>query len=242
MSKPMPPIPADLPPASFTEVPGWLGFSVHPAEARQQPWSPSHPNAGVVILGADAWSESVEEGRAFRLVAREGNRALTLSEVSQIPYGCDGVPTTMAAFKLPLDLAEQAVWILPDGFTAAEAVAVTAGERGPERRTWSAGALAIEVRKAGADAGAVVVSRGDHELYRGSFEKPQMDGAPDEPWRFDHDLPLGVPMPVAAFRIEGGLTVLVLGAPSYEGVSFEVLAGRDQLASAGSQYVYLCAY
>jgi hypothetical protein len=235
--------PADeLPAPSFGAVPGWLGFTVRPAEQRAFGWTPAHPNASAVILGADAWSEAVEEGTRFHLISQEGDLPLTLSEVSEIPYGCDGNPNVMAAFRTPHDLAEQAVWILPEDHAGAQAIAVTAGASSKKQRSYTAGPLSLTVKLDGKRAGRLEVKRGSEVLRTQPFEKPDMQGADKAPLDLTKELEIGVPYPAAAFRIDPALTILVLRTLSYEGVTFEVLALRDTLESAGTQYVYLCAF
>ncbi len=234
--------PAALPAASFDAVPGWLGFTVRPAEQRAFGWTPAHPSASVVIFDADAWSGTVEEGTRFRLVSQEGDLPLILSQVSENPHGCDGTPNVMAAFRTPRDLAEQAVWILPEGHQGAAAVAVTAGASTKRQRSYAVGPLALTVQLDGKRAGRLEVKRGSELLRTQPFEKPDMAGADKSPLDLTRDLEIGVPYPAAAFRVDPALTIVVLRTLSYEGVSFEVLALRDTLESAGIQYVYLCAF
>ena len=236
------PSPAALPAASFDAVPGWLGFTVRPAEQRAFGWTPAHPSASVVIFDADAWSGTVEAGARFRLVSQEGDLPLTLSEVSEIPHGCDGTPNLMAAFRTPQDLAEQAVWILPEGHQGAAAIAVTAGASSKRKRGYAVGPLALTVQLDGKRAGRLEVKRGSEVLRTQPFEKPDMAGADRALLDLTRDLEIGVPYPAAAFRIDPALTIIVLRTLSYEGVSFEVLALRDTLESAGTQYIYLCAF
>jgi hypothetical protein len=236
---------AGLPANGFDDVPGWLAFTVQPADQRARGWTPAHPNASVAIVGADAWSETVEEGTRFRLVSREGNLPLTLSEVSRIPYGCDGNQATMAAFRTPHDLTEQLVWILPEGPQGNEAAAVvpvTAGAKSKRQRSWTVGALAIRAQLDGAHKGRLEVRRGEQALLVHPFEKTEMQGADMAALDLTRDFEIGVPYPEAALRLSDALTIVVLRTVSYEGVSFEVLALRDTLARAGSQYVYLCAF
>jgi hypothetical protein len=243
---------AALPANGFGTVPGWLGFAVQPADERTRGWTPAHPNASAVIVDADAWSETVEEGTKFRLLSREGNLPLTLAEVSQIPHGCNGDERTMAAFRTPHDLAEQLVWILPAGKDddagpagnddAAAVVPVTAGKASKRQRSFTVGPLAITLQLDGKLGGRLQVRQGSAAVFDQPFEKPRMEGADMAPLDLTRDLEIGVPYPEAAFRIDPALTIVVLRTVTYEGVSFEVLALRDKLESAGKQYVYLCAF
>lgn len=218
-------------------------MTVQPADERQHGWTPSHPNATVVILNAEPWSETVAEGTRFRLLAAEGNLPLTLSEVSQIPYGCDGTPTTMAAFRTPHDLAEQLVWILPEGNQSAAAVPVVAGQSSARQRAWSAGPLTITVKKTGAHTGTLQVqSASGPTLARDFDDTATMSEAPAD-LDLTSESALAVPIPAAAFRLDPDSFLLVLRSLSNEGLHLEVLALRgDTLDSAGTDYVYLCAY
>lgn len=237
------PVPA-LPPGGFDRVPGWLGFAVLPADQHTRGWTPTHPRASAAILDADAWSEKIPEGTRFRLLSREGNLPITLTEVSAIPYGCDRNERIMAAFQTPRELAEQLVWILPDSpdSNAAAAEPVTAGPASKRKRSWTVGPLAITVQLTGKLAGRLEVREGSTLELVQSFEKPAMAGADMAPLDLTQELEIGVPYPEAAFRIQPGLLVVVLRTVTYEGVSFEVLALRDKLERAGTQYVYLCAF
>lgn len=240
--QPGPDQPAGLPPSHFHGVPGWLGFVVRPADKRTRGWTPAHPNASAVILDADAWSEIVEEGTRFRLVSREGNLPLTLSEVSQIPHGCDQNKRTMAAFRTPNDLAEQLVWILPEGYAAAAALPVIRGSSSKHQRSWTVGPLAIQVQLDGKLEGRLEVREGSALVLARPFHKPAIEGADMAPLDLTRELEIGVPYAEAAFRIGPALTIVVLRTVTYEGVSFDVLALRGKLEHAGAQYVYLCAF
>lgn len=235
---------AGLPRSHFDGVPGWFGFVVRPADKRQRGWTPAHPSASVAILDAEAWAESVQEGAKFRLVTREGNLPLALSEVSRIPYGCDANERVMAAFRTPSDPVEQLVWILPDGAATATAAAVPviAGPISKQQRSWTVGPLAIQVQLAGKLEGRLEVRAGGESVLASSFQKPAMEGADMAPLDLTRELEIGVPYAEAAFRLGPALTIVVLRTVTYEGVSFEVLALRDKLERAGSQYVALCAF
>jgi hypothetical protein len=238
--------PTALPASGLEGVPGWLGFAVQPEDHRTRFWTPAHPDASAVILDADAWSETVEEGARFRLVAREGNLPLTLSGVSQIPYGCDRNHRTMAAFRTPHELAEQLVWILPEGtpggHETAAVVPVTAGPKSKRKRSFTVGPLAITLRLDGKHKGRIEARQAGAVLLAQPFEKHEMQGADMDPLDLTQDLEIGVPYPEAAFRIDPSLTLVVLRRMGYEGVSFDVLALRDELQSAGTVDVYLCAF
>jgi hypothetical protein len=242
-AQPGPAQPAAALPANGLEgVPGWLGFAVQPADRHTRGWTPAHPNASAVIIDADAWSETVEEGAKFRLVSREGNLPLTLSEVSQIPYGCDGNQRTMAAFRTPHELTEQLVWILPDGNETAAVAPVTAGQKSKRKRSFTVGPLEITLQLDGKHKGGMEVRQDGALVVAQPFEKKEMEGADKGPLDLTRDLEIGVPHPEAAFRIDPSLTLVVLRRMGYEGVSFEVLALRDKLESAGTVGVYLCAF
>ncbi|HWN69773.1 MAG TPA: hypothetical protein VNM90_19155, partial [Haliangium sp.] len=217
---------AELPASGIEGVPGYLGFTVQPAGEGKRGWTPAHPNASVVIVDADAWSETVEEGTKFRLVSREGNLPLTLSEVSQVPYGCDGNERTMAAFRTPNDLAEQLVWILPDGNETAAVVPVTAGKPSKRKRSFTVESLEITLQLDGKHKGSMEVRKGGELFIAQPFEKQPMQGADKGPLDLTRDLEIGVPYPEAAFKIDPTLTIVVLRRLGYEGVSFDVLALR----------------
>lgn len=235
-------MPEGLPAAPFSPVPGWLAFTVRPANQQKDAWTPAHPNATAVIVNAEPWSETVEEGTRFRLLAREGNLPLTLSEVSELPYGCDGNTTTMAAFRTPHDLAEQVVWILPENMQSSRAIPVVTGERTRTRRTWTVGAFAVTLEARGERKAHLRLARGDKELHARDVEKPMMEGASVEGFDLANEREIGMPVPQAAFDIEGRFTALVLRTLSYEGVHFDVIALGEQAQEAGNQYVYLCAF
>jgi hypothetical protein len=225
-----------------TKVPGWLALAVQPRDKRAYGWTPAHPNAAAVILEADAWSETVEEGTPFRLITREGNLAGKLSEVSQIPYGCDDTPMTMAAFRTPHDLAEQAVWILPENHDGAAPIAIKPEQLARASRTWTMGdEWKIEVHARGEHKGQLVVRRGQTTVHEREFEKPVMDGVERTAIDLSSDMETGVPYPEAAIQIDDTTAILIMRIASYEGVTFEIFKLGDSLASAGQHYYYVCA-
>lgn len=245
------PAPAALPPNGLTAVPGWLGFAVQPADARKRTWTPAHPDASAVIVDADDWTETAPKDARFRLVSSEGNQAVTLSGVSGVPHGCDGKERTMAAFRAGQPLAEQLVWILPDGNESAAAVPVTAGEASKTERSFTVGPLSITTKLDGPLGGSLRVRHGDALVRTQPFEKPEMEGSDMAPLDLTRDLEIGVPYPEAAFSIAPGLTIVVLRTVTYEGVTFDVLALRQNdvertatptVEHAGTQYMYLCAF
>jgi hypothetical protein len=242
------PAKAALPPNGFGSVPGWLGFAVQPADTRTHHWTPAHPDASVVIVDADEWSETTAKDARFRLISREGNQPLTASGVSRVPHGCDGNERPMAGFRAAQAVAEQLVWILPDGNETAAAVPVTAAPasdtgRSLGARSFTVGPLAITVRLDNPLGGNLRVHHGDKLALTQPFEKPAMAGADMAPLDLTKDLEIGVPYPEAAFRIDPALTIVVLRTVTYEGVTFDVLALRgDEVEHAGTQYVYLCAF
>ena len=233
---------AALPASGFENVPGWLGFTVQPVAQRTQAWTPAHPNASVVIVDADAWSQTVAPGSRFRLVSREGNLPLILSAVSGVPHGCDGIENTMAAFRTPHALAEQLAWILPESDEIATAMPVISGAMSERQRSWHVGPLAITTQLDRANAGRLEVRRGNEVLLVVPFEQPGMEGADGAALDLTRNSEIGVPYPEAAFRLDEALTIVVLRTVSYEGANFEVLALRDSLERVGTQYVYLCAF
>jgi hypothetical protein len=233
----------NLPAWTFAKVPGWLAFTVQPAARRKNGWTPAHPNATAVILQAEPWSETVEEGSRFRLVVAEGNLPLVLSEVSQIPYGCDDIPTTMAAFRTPHDLGEQLAWILPESFEEARASTIQAQAASAKQRTYSVDGLVVRLGVSGADKGELRIERDGEVVYTQRFDKPHMEGADNTPLALDGEFEIGVPYPQAGFRLDGATAFLVLRTLSYEGVHFEVVRiGARTVESAGASSVYLCAF
>ena len=233
---------ATLPAWSFDNVPGWLALTTQPESRRKVAWTPSHPNATAVILHAEGWSESVEEGTHFRLVVAEGNLPLTLSEVSRIPYGCDSTPTIMAAFKTPHDLAEELAWITPASFTSASVLAVHARATSSRERVYRIGDLTVRLRVQSDEQGTLTIQRQGAMLFTREFTRPTMEGADVTALDLANDYEIGVPFPQGAFRLDGALSIIVLRYLSFETVQFEVLRVGPTIESAGTQSVYLCAY
>lgn len=234
--------PAPAEPKTPVTVPGWLAFAVQPRDKRAYGWTPAHPNATAVILEADSWSETVEEETPFRLVAREGNFAAKFSEVSQNPYGCDDEPMTMAAFRSPHDLAEQALWILPASHEKAAPITIKPEQFSRTSRTWTVGSeWKIEVQAKGDYKGQLVVRRGTSTAHEREFEKPLMDGVERTAIDLSNDVEIGVPYPEAAVQIDDRTAILIVRIASYEGVTFEVFTLGDSLQPAGQHQYYVCA-
>jgi hypothetical protein len=228
--------------AQNTKVPGWLALAVQPRDKRAYGWTPAHPNATAVILDADAWSETVDEETPFRLIAREGNLAARFSEVSQIPYGCEDTPMTMAAFRAPHDLAEQVVWILPESHANAAAIAIKREQLSRASRTWTMGnEWKIEVHARGEFKGQLVVRRGKNVVHEREFEKPLMDGVERTAIDLSSDMETGVPYPEAAVQIDDKTAILIVRIASYEGVTFEIFTLGDSLVRARQHQYYVCA-
>lgn len=232
-----------LPPAAFPPLPGWLAFTVQPRTARKNAWTPEHPNAKLAILDPAGW-EDLDEFTPFRAVSSQGDLKVKYSELSQIPFGCDDTPTLMAAFQGPYDLQEEAVWILPDGGEGAQSFAPVAADAPDGARAWTAGDFAVTLKKTGARTGTLSISRAGGSPLVTPFEKPQMEGEDPEALDLGDELQVGLPVPVAAFRLQENMPqILVMRTLSFEGVRFEVFTVEaGQPVSVGARAVYLCAY
>jgi hypothetical protein len=184
----------------------------------------------------------VEEETPFRLITREGNLAAKFSEVSQIPYGCEDQPMTMAAFRAPHDLAEQVVWILPASHEDAAPIAIKREQLSSSSRTWTMGTeWKIEVHTRGEFKGQLVVRRGKSRVHEQEFEKPLMDGVERTAIDLSSDVETGVPYPEAAVQIDEKTAILIVRIASYEGVTFEVFTLGDSLVRAKQHQYHVCA-
>ena len=243
MSQPATAPQADLPPAAFPPLPGWLAFTVQPRTAREAAWTPDHPNAKIAMFNPSGWDE-LAEGTAFRAVTSQGDLEVKYSELSEIPFGCDDIPTQMVAFQGPYDFAEEPVWILPADMTGGKAFAPVAGESSAKARSWTVGQYQVSLEKTGDAKGELHIERADSAPLIVPFEKLMMDGGDEGPLDLSNDDELGVPIPVAAFSIKANMPgVLVTRTTSFEGVTFNVYTmNGDQPVSVGDQGVYLCAF
>ncbi|MBK9370132.1 MAG: hypothetical protein IPN01_28210 [Deltaproteobacteria bacterium] len=119
---------AMMPPPAFPPLPGWLAFTVQERETRQNPWTPVHPNAKIVVFNPAGWDE-LNENTPFTALSAQGPLRVIYSELSYIPFGCDDNPTQMVAFQGGYDFAEEAIWLLPEGREGGKSLGVTAGAR-----------------------------------------------------------------------------------------------------------------
>lgn len=236
---------AGMPSSPFEGVVGWLGFTVMSRDARVNPWTPDHPNAKVVIFNPQGWDE-LSEGTVFTGVSSQGLLKLKYSELSEIPFGCDDVPTLMAAFQGPYDLAEGLVWIVPGETSALSYTPIQPGTGNADRREWRAGDAKVVATVTGERKGKVVVSMEDRELWSRDFEQVLMDGAsPDDvTFNLSEDDTISLPVPqVLVLPGPKQSPLLVMKTQGFEGATFEILSlGHERATSVGSVYVYMCAF
>lgn len=236
---------AGMPSPPFEGVVGWLGFSVVSPEARVKPWTPDLPNAKVVVFDPRGWDE-LSEGTVFTGVSSQGLLKLKFSELSEVPFGCDGVPTLMAAFQGPYDLAEELVWIVPGETSALSYSPIQAGPGNADRQEWRAGDAKVVATATGERKGKVVVSMEDRELWSRDFEQVLMEGAsPDDiPFNLSDGDTISLPVPLAMVQLGPQQPpLLIMKTSGFEGANFEILSlGRERATSVGSVYVYICAF
>lgn len=236
---------AGMPSSPFSGVSGWLGFAVQPRDSRVHPWTPDHPNAKVVIFQPQGWEE-LAEGAPFTAASSQGLLKLKYSELSEIPFGCDDVPTPMAAFQGPYDLAEELVWIVPGEAEGLTYTPIRPGSGDAKRREWRAADLHLEAKVTGERKGNFTISREGTELWSQDFEQALMAGAEpgDVTFELSDDDTIALPVPMAmVVPGKGQPPVLILKTQGFEGATFSLLALRpDRATEIGSVYVYMCAY
>ncbi|MBK7756676.1 MAG: hypothetical protein IPI35_09810 [Deltaproteobacteria bacterium] len=234
---------AMMPPPAFPPLPGWLAFTVQERETRQNPWTPVHPNAKIVVFNPAGWDE-LNENTPFTALSAQGPLRVIYSELSYIPFGCDDNPTQMVAFQGGYDFAEEAIWLLPEGREGGKSLGVTAGAATEDRREWKAGDFTIIAERTGPKQGNLRIARQGQDVYNQPFEKQIIDGADDSPIDLSADYEVGLPVPIAAFTLAAGMPpVLVLKTSGYEGVGFSVFTtDGSRGVMVGEQSLYLCAF
>jgi len=247
-----------LPPKPFP-VPGWLGFASVPANAKHKfPWSPSHPSGQIVIF-SDAWSQ-VKPGTPLVALAPGVKQPVRFLRSSEERYGCDGVPTSMAAFSAPKKLSEGPVWVMRQQDTGT-ATALPMQDlplanvpanllprplpKKSDARAWKAGNVTIVLRKQSAYKAKLTLAINSRVVYSNIEEKYFFGGAEREPVNLSKDYPdPGIARPIGAFQLKAeAAPTIVLWQPGYEGHSFNIIVTEgktSKLVEAGQ--VYFCAY
>lgn len=253
---------ANLPSQPFSPNPGWLGLATVVGQGQRKfPWSPSHPNGQAVIVSdVDAWSP-VRVGTPLVAVAPGFKQRVTFLRSSEERYGCDGVPTPMAAFSSPRRPPEGPVWLLREQ-DAQTATAIPVQKlplaqvpaallprplpRSTNARAWKAGSIIIlqqkqsgyKVKMTVANNTRVIFSKVEEKYFFSSDNsRPPLNlgTAKGEP---------GISEPVGVFQLKPGVTpVTVFWQPGYEGSGFSILAsdGRTMKEYEGGS-LYFCAY
>lgn len=257
-----PPTTANLPTQQFLPTPGWLGLATVASGGKQQyPWSPAHPNGQTAIVSdAEAWTK-VKTGTPLVAVAPNFKQKVTFLRSSKERYGCDGLPTPMAAFSAPKRPTEGPVWLLPER-DAQTATAIPIQKlplaqvpanllprplpRNSEVRAWKAGSMIILQRKQSAHKVKMTVANNSRVIFSQIQEKSFFDnGEPRPPLNLA--TAKGEPRisePVGVFQLKPGVTpTTVFWVPGYEGNGFTILAsdGKKMKEYDGGS-LYFCAY
>jgi hypothetical protein len=257
-----PPTTANLPKQTFLPTPGWLALATIAGGGRQQyPWSPAHPNGQAVIVSdAEAWAK-VKAGTPLVAVAPGFKQRVTFLRSSEERYGCDGIPTPMAAFSAPRRLPEGPVWLLPER-DAQTATAIPVQKlplaevpanllprplpKNSEARAWKAGSMIILQRKESAHKVKMTVANNSRIIFTQTQEKYFFNNGEPRP-------PLnlatakgepGISEPIGVFQLKPGVTpTIVFWVPGYEGNGFMILAsdGKKMKEYEGAN-LYFCGY
>lgn len=257
-----PPTTANLPKQPFLPTPGWLGLATIAGGGRQQyPWSPAHPNGQAVIVSdTEAWAK-VKVGTPLVAVAPNFKQKVTFLRSSEERYGCDGVPTGMAAFSAPRRPPEGPVWLLPEQ-DAQTATAIPVQKlpvaqvpanllprplpKSSEVRAWKAGSIIILQRKQSAHKVNMTVANNSQVIFSQIQEKYFFNNGEPRP-------PLnlatakgepGISEPIGVFQLKPNVTpTIVFWVPGYEGNGFTILAsdGKKMKEYEGAN-LYFCAY
>ena len=120
----------------------------------------------------------------------------------------------MVAFQGGYDFAEEAIWLLPEGREGGKSLGVTAGPSSDERREWKAGDFTIIAERTGPKQGNLRIARQGQDVYNQPFEKQIIDGAEDMPLDLQSDTEIGLPVPIAAFALAEGLSLIHISEPT----------------------------
>ena len=257
-----PPTTANLPKQPFLPTPGWLGLATVTGGGRQQyPWSPAHPNGQAVIVSdTEAWAK-VKVGTPLVAVAPNFKQKVAFLRSSKERYGCDGVPTDMAAFSAPRRPPEGPVWLLPER-DAQTAIAIPVQKlpfaqvpanllprplpKNSEVRAWKAGSIIILQRKESAHKVKMTVANNSQIIFTQIQEKYFFNNGEPRP-------PLnlatakgepGISEPVGVFQLKANVTpTIVFWVPGYEGNGFTILASDGQkMKEYEGPSLYFCGY
>ncbi len=245
-------------PAQPFPVPGWLGFATVPSKGKHKFfWSPSHRDGQLVIFSED-WAK-VKPGTRLVALAPRVKQDVTFLRSSQEPYGCDGIPTTMASFSAKIQPPEGVVWVLPPS-AATNATAITILEQPLDKvatsllpanqrqrssaRAWRAGSATILLQKQGKYKVKMTLAMNNRVIFTQQAEKYSFGEAGKEPVDLSQEAERGIPQPVGAFQLKDNQPpVIVLWIPGYEGNGFDVLVPQGNTVKRfETGGMYFCAY
>jgi hypothetical protein len=228
---------------------GWLALAPAPGD-RNASWLPTVDAAAAV-----PWSDGIEPGLAtgatFDAIASAGAIGhVTARSAIKVSYGCDDNKLDV----VPLDgprFAPGPVWVLPAGGAAAwrpAPVHIVPTRATSKQRVYTIGPIAITLTAIDDRSGVAQVSRDGITLTTFDIARGEMDG--DE-GTFDlagAAPSLGVPSPIGAWQLGGGVAapfLIAVTTPSHEGFHLsaylvEMRAIRE--VEAMSRYLYSCAF
>ena len=222
-------------------ISGWLGFStVEPGGQPTNPWLPSHPSAEVVVF-TDAWPGA--SGSGLLAVAYGYADTVRFAGVTEVPYGCDGVPTSMAAFDGTRIAPEGPVWLAPLGSAVEAAPLERSGSDASGGLSWRAGRATVTLSPIAASRARLSLEVDGVSGWSGEYETYSMGEEEPPPIDVDGFTP-GIPIPVAAFHDPATrLPLVVLLREGYEGNAFDLLrADLEPPVFDEGDPIYFCAY
>jgi len=221
---------------------GWLGFSaVAPGVEAKPWWLPTHPDGNVVLFDLNhAPSGLVAIGPAGRV-------RLTPIRRSSERYGCEENKKVMNAFAADGTVAPGLLWVLRSS-SQLKPISVPLKEirKSKKLATWTTGHLQIELRKITKLKANLSVTHNGQRVHNEDYETYAMDGGEEDPEVDLESYTFGLPMPVAAFRVDDYRRVVVFHYRGYEGNSFKAMAidpKRGTFFKAKiAESLYFCAF
>lgn len=179
-----------------------------------------------------------------------GARAtLAYGAATKIQYGCDGNQLTVTALDGDgAELRPGLLWLRPVGGPAAIVKPLAIADRGKPaaaRRAYTIGPVTLELVRIAPKLGKVSFAWHGKPVHALDIERHDMEGADNAVPMDFVDGGVAVPVPEAAWELDGSVALIALRVPSYEGTALRAVvvnADTGREVEPMGIYLYQCAF